>query len=106
MPTSSHLCFLTVLVYFIWQNAEAAKGADNIKGARKAPLHISFIIQAGERPETHRSYKSKRVYERIVIALPPNGRTYPLSFGHLPVLQGVTRSAARTAKGGPCKLIS
>jgi hypothetical protein len=39
--------------------------------------------------------------KRIVIAPPPNSRTYPLSFGHLPVLQGVTRSAARTAKGGP-----
>ena len=36
----------------------------------RRPLHISFILQAGERPETHRSYKSKRVYERIVIALP------------------------------------
>ena len=32
-----------------------------------------------------------------VIAPPPNGRTYPLSFGHLPVLQGVTRSAARAS---------
>jgi len=43
--------------------------------------------------------------KRIVVALPPNGRTYPLSFGHLPVLQGVTRSAAGRTMCAPTILI-
>ena len=54
-----------------------------------------------ERKQTCVLAESKRVYERIVVALPPNGRTYPLSFGHLPVLQGVTRSAAKGAQCAP-----
>ena len=60
MPTSSHLCFLTVLVYFIWQNAEAAKGADNIKGARKAPLQKQTILLRHGRALKHLSLTVKK----------------------------------------------